>query len=113
MTAQPWLQRPSASQQARGVPMGNRKFLTVPLVVVLSVLVTAAVGMNAAVRYYKYTLIKLPIYPEDGRLLNALPFETSSWICKTGDHRESAEVEDTLGTKNYITRTYTRRGEKG
>ncbi len=83
-----------------------RSFFNIPFVIVLTVLLSAALGMNAAINYYKISITKLPIYPKDGRLLTSIPMSTESWVCTTGDHRESAEVEATLGTKNYITRLY-------
>jgi hypothetical protein len=81
--------------------------VTVPFIVALSLLATAAVAMPLAIRAFKISIKKLPIYPADGRLLTAVPFETASWVCTTGDHRETAEVEKTLGTTNYFTRVYT------
>jgi hypothetical protein len=83
-----------------------RKFLSLPFVLVLTLLLSAAMGMNAAVRYFKISITKLAIYPKDGRLLTSIPLSTESWVCTTGDHRETAEIEETLGTKNYITRVY-------
>lgn len=90
-----------------------RKFFNIPFVVALLLLVVAAVGMDAAVTHYKLVLTKLPIYAPEGRLLTSVPMETASWVCTTGDHRETEEVEKTLGTSNYITRTYQKKTAKG
>lgn len=86
--------------------MADRRFLTAPFIVALTLLTTAAIAMPLAIKAFKFTIIKKPIYPADGRLLTSVPFETTSWVCTSGDHRESKEVEETLGTKNYITRVY-------
>jgi hypothetical protein len=86
--------------------VAKRKFITAPFAVALGLLATAAVAMPLAISAFKISINKKPIYPEDGRLLTAVPFETASWICTTGDHRETAEVEKTLGTPNYFTRVF-------
>ncbi|HYE60360.1 MAG TPA: hypothetical protein VD997_00055 [Phycisphaerales bacterium] len=88
------------------MPEPIRRFFTVPFVVALGLLTIAAIAMPLAIDHFKISIKKLPIHPEGGRLLTSVPFETSSWVCTTGDHRETAEVEATLGTKNYITRVY-------
>ncbi len=93
--------------------MRKHRFFSVPFVVVLSLLIAAAVGMDAARAYYKLQLKKLPIYAPGGRLLSSMPLETRSWICTTGDQRETAEVEKTLGTTNYISRYYQKKVTKG
>ena len=70
----------------------------------LCVLLLASVGMGAAVKYYKLTLVKLPIYPPGGLLLRGIPRETASWIALGPDEQvESEEVLKTLGTTNYLT----------
>lgn len=67
-------------------------------------LVLAAGGVTAALLGTKD---KGAIYPEDGRALAAIsPKAAPSWRALGADTRENAEVEDTLGTKNYLTRTY-------
>jgi hypothetical protein len=75
---------------------------------VLSVLIMAvsAIGMGAAISRYQIYLRKLPIYPEDGRTLNALPAETDHWKRLGPDRVEAAETLEVLGTDNYLTRTY-------
>ena len=77
----------------------------------LCVLVLGSVGFTSAVSYYGLMLKKEPIYPPDGRLLNTVPSETESWERYGPDHRESPEVEVTLGTSNYISRKYIRKNK--
>ncbi len=71
-----------------------------------------AVGFSAAVVHYKLMLHKEPIHPADNRLLNTIPPETEHWIRYQADRRESPEVEETLGTQNYLSRQYIRKGRK-
>lgn len=81
----------------------------------VGVLALAAVGFGATIRALKVTLKKLPIYPEpevlpDGttreRLTTSIPKETESWEFLGEAPRLDAEVEQTLGTKNYVSRVY-------
>jgi hypothetical protein len=74
----------------------------------LSVLIMAvsAVGMGAAISKYQIYLRKLPILPENGRTLGALPTETENWKRLGQDHVEAAETLEVLGTDNYLTRVY-------
>lgn len=74
--------------------------------VVLGTLAISAVGLGAAINYFRIYLDKREIYPADGRLLRALPSETRSWRQVGVDQLESPEVEITLGTTNYVTRLY-------
>ncbi|MDX2147838.1 MAG: exosortase-associated EpsI family protein [Planctomycetota bacterium] len=74
--------------------------------VALTIMVGAAAGFAIAKDFYGIYLRKKPIYPADGRPLTKLPSETESWIQVGADRRESAEVEKTLGTTNYVSRRY-------
>ncbi len=51
-------------------------------------------------------LQKKPIYPADRRTLGSLPLETKSWKRIGTDRIESKEIEEVLGTTNYISRNY-------
>ncbi|MEK6702544.1 MAG: exosortase/archaeosortase family protein [Planctomycetota bacterium] len=82
-------------------------------VATLVVLATFSLGMSSLIDKMNIHTRKLPIYPKDGRLLSAIgPDVFPRWIAVGPDHRESEEVEKTLGTSNYLTRTYVRR-ERG
>lgn len=72
------------------------------------VLGASALGMSAAIRLGELQLDKVEIHAPDGRLFSSLPLETASWIRAPGtsDRRETKEVEEELGTKNYISRIY-------
>jgi hypothetical protein len=78
----------------------------------LALLCVAALGFSGAVAHYGIMLKKLPIYPSDGRLLNTIPSTTASWQRIGADRRENPEVENTLGTANYISRSYEERSPK-
>lgn len=65
-----------------------------------------ALGMSAGIKAMGIYLRKLPIYAAQGRELRAIPVETENWIREGTDRIEEAETENTLGTKNYVTRRY-------
>ena len=54
-------------------------------------------------------LQKMAIHPESGLMLTSLPEETESWVKAYPDRREPAEVEEQLGTTNYLTRGFKER----
>ena len=85
-------------------------FLRRPSVwVSLVALAGSAAAVNAAIVFGGFITIKKPIYPEDGRALMAIgPTVLDSWVAVGPDLRENSEVEETLGTKNYLTRRYMR-----
>ncbi len=72
----------------------------------LVVLFGSAIGMGWAINYYKIHLNKLPIYAPGGRVVSTLPRETDSWVQVGADRIVSAEVLESLGTSNYLTRVY-------
>jgi hypothetical protein len=73
-------------------------------VVGASILLGAAIAFGTIVRVYGVMLTKEAVYPANGRLLSAIPTETVSWERQGVDRKESADVEATLGTSNYISR---------
>lgn len=77
----------------------------VPLVVLLA----CAGGISAAIRWGGLNPVKLAIYG-DRPLMAIAPTALTSWEPLGADTRENAEVEKTLGTENYLTRTYVPRG---
>src|ERR1041384_7779484 len=89
--------------------MNLRPLRTPAFLVALLVLVGASLGMGAAIRYFKFTLVKNAIYPPGNRQLRSLPRETASWMAVGPDTIEEGEVLETLGTENYLTRPYARK----
>lgn len=68
----------------------------------------AAGGVHTIVPMMGLHLQKKPIHPESGLTLTSLPEVTPSWK-KVHDRREPAEIEEQLGTTNYLTRLYQER----
>lgn len=82
----------------------------------LLTMTAAAIGMQSAIDYFKIHLRKKPIYADpipgpDGkpipRVLAAIPTETEHFV-RVGNRDEivQAEMLETLGTDNYLTRLY-------
>lgn len=78
------------------------------VIVATAVMLLAGLGFSAAAARYKLYLTKDAVYPADGRLLMALPRETTNWVAVGPDRRENADTEKTLGTTNYVSRLYKR-----
>ncbi|MBS0195796.1 MAG: hypothetical protein JSR77_03475 [Planctomycetes bacterium] len=74
--------------------------------VALCVLGSAALGMSAGIKYFKLYLRKEKIYAEGGRQASAIPSESPSWIRLGADYRMAPEIEEVLGTTNYVSRVY-------
>jgi hypothetical protein len=82
------------------------------VIVAALVLVTSAIGMSVGIRAYGIYLAKLPIYAPENRTLNSIPDQTPRWVKVGQDRIESADVVATLGTENYLSRTYVERNPK-
>lgn len=82
-----------------------------PKILALVVLLSAALGMGAAIKAAGIHLRKTPIYPPGNRQLSSIPAETPGWSRFGPDRIESPEIVETLGTSNYVTRAYIRRGD--
>lgn len=85
---------------------GHNPFRSAAVWVSLLVLGGAAIALPAAVSTLRLRIDKKPIYPQSGLTLESMPAETESFIRVGTDVREEAEVENVLGTKNYVTRAY-------
>lgn len=76
----------------------------------ITLTVTAAAGgVHTLVPLMGLHLQKMPIYPASGLKLTSLPEITASWEKARPDRREPAEIEEQLGTDNYLTRLYRER----
>lgn len=71
--------------------------------------VTFGFGLQAAGVYLR----KLPIYPQGDRAVRKIPVESADWKAVGPDRREKQEVEEVLGTENYVSRPYARKNDKG
>lgn len=74
---------------------------------VFALLAASAVGMSAGVRAAGVYLRKLEVPPP--RALSRIHPESASFVRFGNDRLESAEVVETLGTENYVTRTMVER----
>jgi len=74
--------------------------------ITLALLGTSAAGLTTALDRFKIMLKKEPIHAPGGRLLKDVQVDYPSFHQLGSDHKEKAEIEETLGTKNYISRTY-------
>lgn len=85
-----------------GLPRGV--FIAGVVGVVLLVCSGAVLGLS--IRALDLYLQKKPIYPRTGLVMRDLPVESEHWRRAGADRFEPSEIEDTLGTTNYVTRTY-------
>lgn len=81
--------------------------------IALGTLAASAAAMGVVIRVSDIHLRKTPIYPMNNRQLSSLPAETPNWTRFGSDRVESAEIVETLGTQNYVTRYYVRRDTLG
>ncbi len=77
--------------------------------VVLGVLATSSVTMSAAIGYFKIYLKKEPIEAPLGRQVNAIPYQSESFVRIGTDQRMPKDIEEVLGTQNYLSRHYVER----
>jgi len=78
------------------------------------VMTVAGASMTAGIRYAGIHLKKLAIYAPGDRQVSTIATETPTWRQIGVDKLESAEVLETLGTSNYVSRTFIKKtSEKG
>ena len=86
-------------------PGGQRRLA---IALVLTLLLGSAAALTVGIRAASLYLQKLPVDPP--RPLAQVPPETESFIRLGEDQLVSPEIEETLGTSNYLTRTYLLKG---
>ncbi len=91
-----------ADKRIMGLPSG----MVYAAVVAIVLLATSGAVLGISIRALGLYLQKSPIYPSTGLEMPDVPSETENWIKVGPDRFEDAETEDTLGTTNYVTRTY-------
>ncbi|MEM9373132.1 MAG: exosortase-associated EpsI family protein [Planctomycetota bacterium] len=77
----------------------------------LAILILSAASLSGVIASAGINLKKTAIYPRDNRQLSSIPTETEHWTRLSADRIESPEIVETLGTSNYLTRTYIRRSD--
>jgi hypothetical protein len=74
------------------------------LIVSLAVLFGSAAALGGAIRFFKLYTKKLPI--EVNQKCSSVPPKSPHWVRAGSDEYMSHEVIETLGTTNYVSRTY-------
>jgi len=83
----------------------TRKLLSGAL---LGLMLMSAGGITAYIQVKDVHLKKIAIYPADNRQVSSLPTQTPSWRQIGSDEIMGAELVETLGTQNYVSRHYVR-----
>ncbi len=111
--------QPATTARARGgapIRINWRSVMSPQVISAVALLLVSAVSITTAVSALKLYLKKLPINPPDGRVVSAVPKETTNWIARGKDVQMSQEIVEELGTQNYLSRWYTQKtaaeGEK-
>lgn len=94
-----------------GQPIGNiglmRHLLQPGFVIVALILLVCAIGLNAAVTSMKLSFQKKPVeLTVFGKELTQLPMDLGPWKMVSHDGRLNVDVEDALGTQQYVFRDY-------
>ncbi|MGV6813634.1 MAG: hypothetical protein ACWA5W_01340 [Phycisphaerales bacterium] len=71
-------------------------------------MVCSSIGISAYLKINQVRLYKAPIQAAGGRLVSAIPTVTPSWERLGSDQIMGAEIVETLGTENYVSRNYLR-----
>jgi len=75
----------------------------------VSILTVSSLAMSAAIGYFRIYLKKEPIHAPMGRQVNAIPVESESFFRVGTDQRLDKDIEEVLGTTNYLSRHYLER----
>lgn len=78
-----------------------------PLSIGLGILLAAVLGLNGVVQATRIVLVKESVPVRRPLLL--LPQQVGQWVMHSEDNRLSAELVESLGTKQYISRNYENR----
>jgi Protein of unknown function (DUF3485) len=70
------------------------------------IMIVVSAGIGAYMTFYDVHLQKIPIYPENNRQVGSIPSTTTGWKRIGSDQIMGAEIVDTLGTENYLSRNY-------
>lgn len=83
----------------------TRKALCIGL---MGLMLASAGGISAYINLKDVHLQKIAIYPVNNRQVSSLPTETAGWRQLGSDEIMGAEIVETLGTQNYVSRHYLR-----
>ena len=79
---------------------------TIAYAVSIALLAGGAAGLSATLKAFSIHTQKAPIYPESGLNLSSLPREVEGFRLLFESPPLSAEIQKSLGTANYLSRTY-------
>jgi exosortase len=85
---------------------------TPAFIAAMCVMTLSGASMTAGIRYAGIHLKKLAIYPPENRQVASISTETPTWKQIGADKLESAEVLETLGTSNYVSRTFLKKSSE-
>lgn len=94
-------------------PTNRERGSVVASVLALVMMLGAGLGLTLYVKIHDLHMEKTPIYPPGNRQVSAIPSETEHWKRIGSDRISSAEIVETLGTENYVSRDYMRRDTEG
>lgn len=77
-------------------------------IVACTMMLIGAGALSAYLSVNGVRLHKIPIYPENNRQVSSIPSVTDGWEKVGADQVMGAEVVETLGTENYLSRNYFR-----
>lgn len=86
---------------------GNvRPLLRAPMLLVVALLSAVAVALPVLADALQVVRQKRGVFAPDGRLVSQIPVRTAGWERVGADEIMSAEVIESLGTDNYVSRAY-------
>jgi len=89
----------------------RRGLLDPAFLTALTILLVSAVSLAGAIRLFEYHVRKKPIQPSSGLKMHSLPTELETWEQFRPDPPPlTGDVLKTLGTENYLTRSYVKKG---
>ena len=71
-------------------------------------MIVAAGAITASINFFDLHMQKTPIYPAGNRQVSSIPDQSPSWAQVGSDQVMEAEIVETLGTENYVSRHYYR-----
>ncbi|MBY0112644.1 MAG: exosortase [Phycisphaerales bacterium] len=103
---------PGASPNRGKVVDGWSLLRTPAFIAAMCVMTLSGASMTAGIKYAGIHLKKLAIYPPGDRQVATVSTDTPSWRQIGADKLESAEVLETLGTSNYVSRQYLKKSSE-
>ena len=100
-----------AQQPARSNCSSRKPAFKACVVACLTMLASAG-GIAGYLQINDVRLSKRPIYPEGNRQVSSIPGLTPHWKQIGRDQALGAEIVETLGTQNYLSRTYLREADE-